>query len=72
VTVNNIIILVADRNSEERRRIIKKWNKAHEKIKEDEQRKREAAESKMNLILLQQRLQDNLNKIKEEKEKENK
>lgn len=61
---------MADRNSEERRRIIRKWNKDHEKVKEDENKKREAAESKMNLILLQQRLQDNLNKMQEEKEKE--
>lgn len=57
-----------DRTSEERRRIIEKWNKNYEKDKEDETRKREAAEAKMNFILLQQKLQENLDKLKNERE----
>jgi hypothetical protein len=61
---------VADRTSEERRRIIEKWNKRYDKEREEEKRKREAAEAKMNFILLQQKLQENLNKLKEDKEKE--
>jgi hypothetical protein len=61
---------VADRNSEERRRIIEKWNKKYDKEKEEERRKREAAEAKMNFILLQQKLQENLDKLKEDKEKD--
>ncbi len=61
---------MADRTSEERRRIIEKWNKRYDKEREEEKRKREAAEAKMNFILLQQKLQENLNKLKEDKEKE--
>jgi hypothetical protein len=61
---------VADRTSEERRRVIEKWNKKYDKEKEEERRKREAAEAKMNFILLQQKLQENLDKLKEDKEKE--
>jgi hypothetical protein len=63
---------VADRNSEERRRIIDKWNKRYGKDREEEKRKRETAEAKMNFILLQQKLQENLNKLKEDKEKDDK
>ena len=63
--------LVEDRTSEERRRIIEKWNKNYEKDKEDENRKREAAEAKMNFILLQQKLQENLDKLKNERETAN-
>lgn len=63
---------MADRTSEERRRIIEKWNKRYEKEREEEKRKREAAEAKMNFILLQQKLQENLNKLKEDKEKDSK
>lgn len=63
---------MADRTSEERRRVIQIWNKKYEKEKEEERRKREAIEAKMNYILLQQRLQEDLDKMKEEKEKENK
>ncbi len=61
---------MADRTSEERRRVIEKWNKKYDKEKEEERRKREAAEAKMNFILLQQKLQENLDKLKEDKEKE--
>ena len=64
------MILVVDRTSEERRRVIEKWNKKYEKEREEERRKREAAEAKINFILLQQKLQENINKIKENKEKE--
>jgi hypothetical protein len=65
---------VSDRNSQERRRIIEKWNKRYEKDREEEKRKKETAEAKMNFILLQQKLQENLNKlnIAKEKEKEDK
>lgn len=61
---------MADRTSEERRRIIQTWNKKYEKEKEEERRKREAIEAKMNYILLQQRLQEDLDKMKEGKERE--
>ncbi len=57
---------MADRTSEERRRIIDKWTKKYDKEKEEERRKREAAEGKMNFILLQQKLQEQLNKPKVE------
>jgi hypothetical protein len=50
--------LVADRTSEERRRVIAKWNNKYEMDKDEEKRKREAAEAKINFILLQQRLQE--------------
>jgi len=61
---------VSDRNSQERRRIIEKWNKRYEKDREEEKRKKETAEAKMNFILLQQKLQENLNKLNTAKEKE--
>ncbi len=61
---------MADRTSEERRRIIEKWNRRYDKEREEEKRKREAAEAKMNFILLQQKLQENLNKLKVDKEKQ--
>jgi splicing factor U2AF subunit len=59
--------LVADRTSEERRDIIERWNKKFEKEKEEERRKREAAEAKINFILQQQKLQEKLNKLNENK-----
>jgi len=62
---------VVDRSSEERRRIIEKWNRKFEKQKEEEKRKIEAAEAKMNFLLLQQKLQANLGKLQAEKQKEN-
>jgi hypothetical protein len=58
--------LVGDRTSEERRRIIGKWNKKFEREKDDERRKREAAEAKINFILIQQRIQENMNQKKNE------
>ena len=61
---------MSDRNSQERRRIIEKWNKRYEKDREEEKRKKETAEAKMNFILLQQKLQENLNKLNTAKEKE--
>jgi hypothetical protein len=63
--------IVGDRTSQERRRIIERWNIKYEREKDDEKRKREAAEAKINFILLQQRLQENLNLTKENKDKEN-
>ncbi len=63
---------MADRTSPERRRIIEKWNKKYEKEKEEEKRKREAAEAKINFILLQQKLQENLTKLKLDKENQEK
>lgn len=61
---------MVDRTSEERRRIIEKWNRKFEKEKEEEKRKIEAAEAKMNFLLLQQKLQANLGKLQAEKNKE--
>jgi hypothetical protein len=58
---------VADRTSEERRDIIGRWNKKYEKEKDEERRKREGAEAKINLILQQQKLQEKLNKLNENK-----
>jgi hypothetical protein len=59
--------IVGDRNSEERIRIIKRWNVEFEREKDDERRKREAAEAKINFILIQQRIQENMNQKKNEK-----
>lgn len=59
---------MGDRTSVERIRIIDRWNRKYEKIREDEKRKREAAEAKINFILLQQKIQENLKKINEAKE----
>jgi len=50
---------------------IDKWNREYEKSKENERRKKETAEAKINFILLQQKYQDDL-KAKELKEKETK
>ena len=47
---------LGDRNSEERRRIISKWNKRYERIKENERKKRETAEAKINLALIEKKL----------------
>ena len=58
---------MAERTSEERRDIIERWNKKYEKEKDEERRKREAAEAKINLILQQQKLQEKLNKLNENK-----
>lgn len=44
-----------DRNSEERRRIIEGWNIKYERKKEEERKKREAAEAKINLKLFEQK-----------------
>jgi hypothetical protein len=60
---------VAGRNSEERRAVIERWTKDFEHEKEEERKRREKAEAQMNLTLLQQRLQENLNKVKEDKDK---
>jgi hypothetical protein len=54
---------VADRTSEERRDIIERWNKKFEREKDDERKKREAAEAKINFFLQQQKLQEKLNKL---------
>ena len=59
-----IFILVADKLSPERRKVIEKWNREWEKEREDERRKKEAAEAKMNFIFLQQKIQEELNKKK--------
>ena len=48
-----------DRNSEERRRIIEGWNIKYERKKEEERKKREAAEAKINLKLYEQKLAQN-------------
>lgn len=47
---------LGSRNSVERRRIIYKWNKRYEKIKEEERKKRETAETKINIALIEQKL----------------
>lgn len=62
---------MADRTSEERRDIIERWNKKYEKEKDEERRKREAAEAKINFILQQQKLQEKLNKLTENKTNNN-
>ncbi len=54
---------MADRTSEERRDIIERWNKKFEREKDDERKKREAAEAKINFFLQQQKLQEKLNKL---------
>jgi hypothetical protein len=67
VIVKYLFKTVGDRNSEERIRIIKRWNMEFEREKDDERRKREAAEAKINFILIQQRIQENMNQKKNEK-----
>ena len=62
-TVNLINYLVGE-TSPERRKIIEKWNRLYDKDKEEERRKKEAAEAKINFILLQQKIQEELNKKK--------
>jgi len=61
---------VADRTSEERRRIIERWNKKYEKEQADEMRKKKAAEATINFIVLQKKLQEKLEKIDENREKD--
>lgn len=63
-TVNLINYLVGGETSPERRKIIEKWNRLYDKDKEEERRKKEAAEAKINFILLQQKIQEELNKKK--------
>ncbi len=62
--------LVGDRTSEERRRIIEKWNKKYEKEQAEEMRKKKAAEATINFIVLQKKLQEKLEKIDENREKD--
>ena len=64
MTVIILFIIVGDKNSPERRKIIEKWNRLYDKDREDERRKKEAAEAKINFILLQQKIQDEINKKK--------
>ena len=47
---------LGSKNSEERRRIIDKWNRRYERVKEEERKKRETAETKMNIALIEQKL----------------
>jgi len=61
---------VGDRTSEERRRIIEKWNKKYEKEQAEEMRKKKAAEATINFIVLQKKLQEKLEKIDENREKD--
>lgn len=61
---------MADRTSEERRRIIERWNKKYEKEQADEMRKKKAAEATINFIVLQKKLQEKLEKIDENREKD--
>jgi hypothetical protein len=68
----NLNLLVGDRTSEERRRIIEKWNKKYEKEQADEMRKKKAAEATINFIVLQKKLQEKLEKIDENRDKDNK
>jgi hypothetical protein len=63
---NRFFNLVGDRTTEDRRRIIERWNIKYEKEKDDEKKKREHAEAKINFILVQQRIQENLNQSKNE------
>jgi len=49
-------------SAEQRKKIIERWNRKYDKEKEVERRKKEAAEAKINFILLQQKLQEELNK----------
>jgi hypothetical protein len=55
---------VGDKTSPERRKVIERWNRQFDKDREEERRKKEAAEAKINFILLQQKIQDELNKKK--------
>lgn len=61
---------MGDRTSEERRRIIEKWNKKYEKEQAEEMRKKKAAEATINFIVLQKKLQEKLEKIDENREKD--
>jgi hypothetical protein len=65
-----IYLIVADRTSEERRRIIEKWNKNYEKEKDEEKRKREIAEARMNVVFFEQKIQEGLKKTMENKGRE--
>ena len=64
------IIIVGDRTSEERRRIIEKWNRKYDKEQVEEMRKKKAAEATINFIVLQKKLQEKLEKIDENREKD--
>lgn len=61
---------MGDRTSEERRRIIEKWNRRYEKAQAEEMRKKKAAEATINFIVLQKKLQEKLEKIDENREKD--
>jgi hypothetical protein len=63
-----INILVSNLTADERKRVIEKWNDDFEKEQDEEKRKREVAEAKINFLLLQQRLQDTINQVKENKD----
>ena len=62
-----------DYTVEQRMKKIDKWNRDYEKSKENEKRKKETAEAKINFILLQQKYQEQLKEKEREKEaKDNK
>lgn len=47
---------LGSRDSDDRKRIIAKWNRRYERKKEDERKKRDTAEARINLALIEQKL----------------